>query len=67
MNDTRHMVHNMYVDNLLRSFNAKPVVDHGIAMPVVGDNSSDVRCNYCKGVRQVTQDCAEKEHRRGAN
>ena len=61
------MVHTMYVDKLSRSFNAKPVAGRGISMQVVGDNSSDVRCNYCKGVRQVTQDCAEKEHRRGAN
>ncbi|CAN0516343.1 unnamed protein product, partial [Laminaria digitata] len=70
LEDIRHMIHTMYVDNLSRSVNAKPVAGRGIAMQVVGHTSSDVQCNYCKGVGHVTQDCAilkEKEHRRGPN
>ena len=64
------MVHTVYVDNLSRSFNSKPVAGRGIAMQVVGDNSNGVKCNYCKGVRHVIQECVvvkEKEHRRGPN
>ena len=34
LDDIRRMVHTMYVDNLSRSVNAKPVVGRGIAMPV---------------------------------
>ena len=70
LNGIQHMVHTMYVDNLSRSFNSKPIAGHGIAMKVMGDNSSDVKCNYCKGVGHVIQDCAvlkEKEHRHGPN
>ena len=48
MDDIRHMVHNMYVDNLSRSFNSKPVAGRGIAMQVVRDNSGDVKCSCCK-------------------
>ncbi|CAN0176458.1 unnamed protein product, partial [Laminaria digitata] len=58
LEDIRHMVHTMYVDNLSRSGNAKPVAGRGIAMQVVGQTSSDVQCSYCKGVGNVTQDCA---------
>ena len=67
--DIRHMVHTMYVDNLSRSVNAKPIAGGGIAMQVVGQTSSDVQCNYCKGFGHITQDCAilKKEHRRGPN
>ena len=59
----------MYVDNLSRSDNGNPVAGRGIAMQVVGHTSSDVQCDYCKGFRHVTQDCAilKKEHRRGPN
>ena len=39
----RHIVHAMYADNLWRSFNATPVAGCGIAMQVVGKNSSDVK------------------------
>ena len=39
-----------------RSFNSKPVAGRGVAVQVVGDNSSDLKCNYCKGVGHVTQD-----------
>ena len=48
----------MYVYNLSRSVNAKPVASRGIDMRVVGHTSSDVQCNYCKGFGQVTQACA---------
>ena len=63
------MVHTMYVNNLPRSVNAKPVLGRGIAMQVAGHTSSDVQCNYCEGFGHVTQDCAilKKEHRRGPN
>ena len=47
LEDIRHMVHTMYVNNLSRSVNAKPVAGRGIAMQVVGHTSSDVQCNYC--------------------
>ena len=59
----------MYVYNLSRSVNAKPVASRGIDMRVVGHTSSDVQCNYCKGFGQVTQACAilKKEHRREPN
>ena len=40
------MVHTVYVDNLPRSFNSKSVAGRDIAMQVVWDNSSDVKCNY---------------------
>ena len=61
------MVHTMYVDNLSRSVNAKPVAGRGIAMRVVGYTSHDVQFNYCKGFGHVTQDCTilKKDHRRG--
>ena len=36
LDDIRHMVHTMYVDNISRSVNAKPVAGRGIAMQVVG-------------------------------
>ena len=36
LDDIRHMVHTMYVDNLSCSVNAKPVAGRGIAMQVVG-------------------------------
>ena len=67
LDDTRHMVHTMYVDNLSRSVNAKPVAGRGIAMRVVGYTSHDVQFNYCKGFGHVTQDCTilKKDHRRG--
>ena len=32
LKDTRHMVHTMYVDNLWRPLNHKPVAGRGIAM-----------------------------------
>ena len=69
LEDIRHMVHTMYVNNLSRSVNAKPVARRGIAMQMVGYTSSDVQCNYCKGFGLVTQYCAflKKEHRRGPN
>ena len=70
LDEIRHMVHTTYVDNLSLSFKPKPVAGRGIAIQVVGDNISDVKCDYCKGVGHVIQDCAvlkEKEHRRGAN
>ena len=68
LDDIRYMVHTIYVDNLSRSINAKPIAGRGIAMQVVGHTSSDVQCSYyCKGFGGVTQDCAilKKEHRRG--
>ena len=49
LNDIRHTVHTMYVDNLSRFVNAKPTTGRGIAMQVVGHTSSDVQCNYFKG------------------
>ena len=69
LEDIRHMVHTMYVNNLSRSVNAKSVARRGIAMQMVGYTSSDVQCNYCKGFGLVTQYCAflKKEHRRGPN
>ena len=36
LDDIRHMVHTMYVENLSRSVNAKPVAGRRIAMQVVG-------------------------------
>ena len=36
LNDARNMVHTMYVDNLSRPSNAKPVAGRGIAMQVAG-------------------------------
>ena len=70
LGDIRHMVHTMYVDNLSRSFNSKPVAGGCIAMKVMGDNSNDVKCIYCKGVGHDIQDSAarkEKEHGRGSH
>ena len=66
LDDMWHMVHTMYVNNLPRSVNAKPVLGRGIAMQVAGHTSSDVQCNYCKGFGLVTQDVAtlRKELRR---
>ena len=63
------MVHTMYVDNLSRSVNAKPVAGRRIGIQVVGDTSGDVKLNYCKRFGHITQDCAilKKEHRRGSN
>ena len=57
----------MYVDNLSRSVNAKPVASRSIAMQVLGHTSYEMQYNYCKGFGHVTQDCAilKKEHRRG--
>ena len=48
LDDIRHMVHTMYVDNLSCSVNATPVAGPGIAMQVAGHTSSDVQCNDCK-------------------
>ena len=56
LDDIRHMVHTMYVDNFSRSVNAMPVVGLCIAMQAVGHTSSDVQCNYCKGFGHVTQE-----------
>ena len=69
LDDIRHMVHTMHVNNLSRSVNAKPVAGDSIAMQVVGHTSSDVQCNYCKRFGHVTQDDAilKKELRRGPN
>ena len=69
LDDIRRMVHIMYVDNLSRSVNVKPVAGRSIAMQVLGHTSSNVPCNYCKGFGHGTQDCAilKKEHRRGPN
>ena len=69
LEDIRHMVHTMYVNNLSRSVNAKLGAGRGIAIHVVGHTSSDVQCNYCNGFGLVTQYCAilKKEHRRGPN
>ena len=58
LDDICHMVHNMYVDNLSRSVNPKPIAGHGIAMQLVGHANSDVQCKCCKRVGHVTQDCA---------
>ena len=54
LDDIRHMVHTMYVDNLSRSVNANPIAGRGIAMQVVRHTSSDVQCNYCQGFGHVT-------------
>ena len=70
LDDIRHMVHTMYVDNLSRPSNPKPVAGRGIAMQAAGHNNSDVRCNYCRGIGHLIQDCAilkAKEHRHGTN
>ena len=66
LDDIRRMVHIMYVDNLSRSVNVKPVAGRSIAMQVLGHTSSNVQYN-CKGFGHLTQDCAilKKEHRRG--
>ena len=42
------MVHTMYVENLSRFVNARPVAGRGIAIQAVGHTSSDVQCNSCK-------------------
>ena len=68
LDDIRHMVHTMYVDNLSRPSSAKPVAGRGIAMQVAGHNGSNMLCTYCKGLGHAIQDCAllkEKEHQRG--
>ena len=70
LDDIRHMVHTMYVDNLSRPVNHKPVAGRSIAMQATGHNSNEVRCNYCKGVGHLKQDCATlkaKEHRQRHN
>ena len=70
LDDIRHMVHTMYVDNLSRPVNHKPVAGRGIAMQATGHKISDVRCNYCKGVGHLKRDCATlkaKEHRQQHN
>ena len=46
LDNIRHMVNTMYVDNISRSVSAKPVAGCGIAMQVAGHTSSDVQCNY---------------------
>ena len=51
LDDIRRMVSTMCVNNLSRSSNSKPVAGRGIAIQVVGDSSSDVKCNYCKRSR----------------
>ena len=56
LDDIRHMVHTLYVDNFSPSVNAMPFVGLCIAMQVVGHTSSDVQCNYCKGFGHVTQE-----------
>ena len=53
LNHIRHMVHTMCVDNLSSSSNSKPVSCCVIAMRVVGNDSSDVKCHYCKGIGRV--------------
>ena len=68
LDDIRHMVHAMYVDNLSRPSNAKRVAGRGIAVQVTGYNGSNMLCTYCKGPGHVKQDCAilkEKKHQRG--
>ena len=68
LDDTRHMVHTMYVDSLWHPSNAKLVAGRGIAMQVPEHNGSNVQCTYCKGLGHDLQDCAllkEKEHQRG--
>ena len=68
LEDIRHMVHTMYVNNLSRSVNAKLGAGRGIAIHVVGHTSSDVQRNYCERFGHVMQDCAFlKEHWRGPN
>ena len=58
LDEIRHMVHTMYVDNRSRPSNAKPVASCGIAMPVAGHNGSTVKCTYCNGFGHGIQDCA---------
>ena len=67
LDDIRHIVEPMYVDNLSRSVNAKPVAGRSIVMQVVGHTSSDVRCNCCKGIGHVTQNCTILKEQRGPN
>ena len=54
LDDIRHMVHTMYVDNLSRPSNAKPVAGRGIAMQVAGHTGSNVPCTYCIGLGHAT-------------
>ena len=58
LDDIRHVVHTMYVDNLSRPSNAKPVAGRGIAMQMAGHNGSNVPCTYYKGLGHAIQDCA---------
>ena len=69
LDDIRHMVHTVYVDNPSRSVTANPIAGCVTAVQLVGHTSSDMQCNYCKGFGHVTSDCAilKKEHRYGPN
>ena len=49
----------MYVANVSRSLNSKPLAGHGLATQVVGDNSSDVKSNYCNCLL-YTSDAADE-------
>ena len=48
LDDIRHMVHTMYVDNLSRSVSAEPVAGRGIATHVVGHTRIDEQCTAAK-------------------
>ena len=73
LDDIRHMVHSIYVNNLSRPSKSSLIAGRGVAMKAIGDNNSNNLqwCNYCKkSTDHVIQDCARlkaKRHRDQSN
>lgn len=45
----------MYVDNILRPSNSKPIAGHSIAVQAGVYNGKNVQYKYCKGVGHLLQ------------
>lgn len=57
LDDIRHMVQTMFVDNLSPPSNSEPIAGRTITMQMARHKCSDVQCNYCKGIGRLLQDC----------
>ena len=67
LDDIRHMVHSIYVDNLSRPSKSSPIAGRGVAMKATGNNNSNTSqwCSYYKkSTDHVIQDCARLKVKR---